>query len=418
MTDQKHLKARIRARMAKTGERYAAARRHVVGDPGRPGTDQGWTLRGGLHPDTAAVMKVLADLGVHLSEAMILGLGGGLGAGYILWQFAAHDTTYLTLGFRHRWNYLDWTDRALDRLGARYRVHTTAGVKGAAAELDAALAAGERAIVVPDRYLVGYWHLPAHLEAHGGHSVVAYAAVDDGVRIDDRNTRPLTVPADVLHRARARISSYRNRMVVVEHAERPEKLTDLVRDAVRECADHLGGTSASFALPAWHKWAKLMTDQRNPKGWPTVFADGSGLTTALLTVWETVEPVGMTGGHLRELYATFLDEVAPLLGEQATQAAEAFRTAGQKWHAFAEAALPADVPEYARLRNLVAAVAEGVALGDHGAAVRAEAAAELWQCRAELDRRPPVAPDLGVLAEHLRAVHTAEREAVELLRTL
>jgi hypothetical protein len=418
MTEQKHLKARIRARMARTGERYAAARRHVVGDAERPGSDSGWTLRGGLHPDTAALAHLLADRGVELSEAMILGLGGGLGAGYILWEFAAHDSTHLTLGFRNRWNYLDWTDRTLDRIGARYRVHTTAGAKGAATELAAVLAAGERALVVPDRYLVGYWHLPAHLEAHGGHSVVAYASTGDGVRIDDRNTRPLTVPADALNRARARVSSYRNRLVVLSDASPPEKLADLVRAAVRDGADHLGGTSASFALPAWQKWAKLCTDRRNAKGWPTVFADGRGLATALLTVWEAVEPVGMSGGNLRGLYAEFLDEVTPLLGERVAEAAEAFRVAGQRWHALAEAALPADVPEYARLRELTAAVAEGVALGDDGAAARAEAAGELWRRRADLDRQPPVAPDFGVLAEHLFAVHAAEREAVALLRTL
>ncbi|SHN38438.1 BtrH N-terminal domain-containing protein [Cryptosporangium aurantiacum] len=418
MTEQKHLKARIRARMARTGERYSVARRHVVGDAERPGTDHGWTLRGGLHPDTAAVAHVLARRGVELSEAMVLGLGGGLGAGYILWEFAAHDTTHLTLGFRHRWNYLDWTDRVLDRLGAEYRVHTTAGAKGAAAALDAALAAGEPAIVVPDRHLVGYWQLPAHLEAHGGHSVVAYAATEAGIRLDDRNTRPLTVPADVLHRARARVSSYRNRMVVVEGATAPEKLADLVGEAVRQCAEQLGGTSTSFAIPAWQKWAKLLTDRRNAKGWPTVFADGRGLATALLTVWEAVEPVGMTGGHLRGLYADFLDEATPLLGERAAEAAEAFRESGRRWHAFADAALPADVPEYARLRDLEAAVAEGVALGDDGAGLRADAAAELWALRAELDRRPPVAPDLGALAERLRAVHAAEADAVRVLGTL
>jgi hypothetical protein len=418
MTEQKHLKARIRARMARTGERYAAARRHVVGDAERPGTDHDWPLRGGLHPETAAVAHVLAGHGVELSEAMVLGIGGGLGAGYILWEFAAHDSTHLTLGFRRRWNYLDWTDQALDRLGARYRVHTTSGAKGAAAALDAALAAGERAIVVPDRYLIGYWDLPPYLEAHGGHAVVAYAATDTGVRIDDRNTRPLTVPSDALHRARARVVSYRNKLVVVEAATAPENLESLIRDGIRECAGHLGGTSTSFALPAWQKWAKLLTDRRNAKGWPAVFADGRGLATALLTVWEEVEPVGMSGGHLRDLYADFLDEAAPMLGERATRAAEAFREAGRRWHAFAEAALPADVPEYARLRDLVAAVAEGVALGDEGAAGRAEAAAELWQRRAQLDQKPPVTPDLGLLADRLRAVHAAEAEAVTALRTL
>jgi hypothetical protein len=413
MTEQKHLKARIRARMAKTGERYAAARRHVVGDT-RPDTDRGWTLRGGLHPDTSAVSHLLADAGVPVSEAMVLGIGGGLGAGYILWEFARHDARHLTLGFRHRWNYLDWNDRTLDRLGATYRVHTTAGTKGASERLSAELAAGRRPIVFPDRYLIGYWHLPPFLEAHGGHPVVVYAETAGGVRVDDRNTAPLTVPRPALDEARTRVSSYRNRLIVVDAAVPPEDPAAPVWAGIRDCVEHLGGSSASFALPAWRKWAKLFTDRRNAKGWPTVFADGRGLAGALLTAWEGVEPVGMTGGHLRGLYADFLEEAAPLLGAGVTEAAEAFRAAAAQWHAFAEAALPADVPEYAQLRELTAAVAVGVAQGSPDAA----AAAELWRLRQDLDEKPPVAPDFGVLAERMTAVHAAESTAVELLRAL
>ena len=42
MTEPKHLKARIRERMARTGERYATARRHVVGaENPSPAVDHG-----------------------------------------------------------------------------------------------------------------------------------------------------------------------------------------------------------------------------------------------------------------------------------------------------------------------------------------------------------------------------------------
>ncbi len=119
------------------------------------------------------------------------------------------------------------------------------------------------------------------------------------VRVDDRNTRPLT---------------------------------DAVRAGIRDCVTQLGGTSASFALPAWQKWAKLLTDGRNAKGWPRVFADGRGLVAALLGVWEEVSPVGASGGHLRGLYADFLDEAAPLLGPVAGEAAAAFRIAADAGH--------------------------------------------------------------------------------------
>jgi hypothetical protein len=418
MTSEKHLKARIRARMAKTGERYTAARCHVVGEPDKTlVTDQGYTLRGGLHPESANISNLLAHLGAPIAEAMVLGIGGGLGAGYILWEFAEPDMKVLTLGFRNRWNYLDWTTRTLDRLGATYTVSSTGGVKAASSALTTALAAGTPAIVVPDRQIIGYWHLPPHLDGYGGHQIVAYAQIRAGVRVDDRNLRPLTVDRALLDQARARVGSYKNHLWTVTAPPRRSDLRSAVRDGIADCVAHLGGDSSSFAVPAWRKWSRLLTDTSNDKGWPKVFASGGGLVGALLSIWEGVEPVGMTGGHLRDLYAEFLDSAAELLDLPALRDSAAdFRVAGELWHAVAEAALPADVPEYARLRELIAAFAVGVVAGDDGAAERAEAAAELWELRAQYDHHPPAEPDFTELAARVAAVHEAERAAVDRLR--
>ena len=106
MTTDKAFKRVVRARMAKTGERYAAARRTLIegaadGHHAEPTTDagtaSGYRMRGGLHPETATLANVLANQGVvsgltgePLTEAAILGIGGGLGAGYILWEFQRH----------------------------------------------------------------------------------------------------------------------------------------------------------------------------------------------------------------------------------------------------------------------------------------------------------------------------------------
>jgi hypothetical protein len=430
MTSQKHLKARIRARMARTGERYATARRHEAGPAEPVARDHGWTLRGGVHPDAANIANVLANLGggPNLSEAMVLGIGSGLGAGYILWEFTAHEnrSRHLVLGYRYRWNYTDWTHHTLDRLGVPHSVANTSGATGAAKALTATLEKGQPAIVWPDRQLIGYWHLPPHLEAYGGHPVVVYATVGGSVRVDDRNVTPLTVDRAALDRARARVVSYKNQLVVVAGPGPELDLASAVRAGIADCVAHLGGDSTSFAVPAWRKWARLLTDTRQAKGWPRVFADGAGLVGALASIWEGVEPVGADGGHLRDVYADFLDEAAPLLGEDgsgsggdaARQAASAFRVAAARWHDVAEAALPADVPEYARLRELIAEVAAGVAAGDEGARARASASEQLWALRAEYDRKPPVEADFAVLAERVGAVYDAERDAVDALRAL
>jgi hypothetical protein len=420
MTDKKQLKARIRARMAKTGERYTTARRHLVGASDSHVTDHGYALRGGIHPDSALIVNAFNHLGyTGLSEAMVLGIGGGLGAGYILWEFAAHNSKHLTLGYRQRWQYIDWIPNTLDRLGVRYEQHATGGAKAAAAKLDESIAAGRTAIVWPDRMHIGYWHLPAHHDGYGGHPVLAYALTGDRVRVDDRNHAPLTVPREAFDRARGRVGSYKNKLISIAEAPGRLDLPVLVRAGIDDCVDFLGGSSDSFSVPAWRKWSRLTTDRRHAKGWPRVFGDGTALVGALCSIWEGAEPAGMNGGHLRELYADFLDEAAAVLDTpDLTGCAEDFRAAGAAWHQVTEAALPADVPEFVRLRELMATLASAIADGDEGDEAREDAATQLWAMRTDLDRKPPIG-DLDALfaaiGERVAAAYEIEKAAVERL---
>ena len=83
----------------------------------------------------------------------------------------------------------------------------------------------------------------------------------------------------------------------------------------------------------------------------------------------------------------------------------------------AELALPADVPEYAALREQLAALHESVfARGDAGAADAAAAAERLWALRAELDDAPPVEPDFAALSAAVGEIYEAEVEAAALLK--
>src|SRR5687768_14292705 len=80
----------------------------------------------GIHPETATLKQVLALQGVKnphtgepFTEAMLLGIGGGLGAGYILWEFKAHESANIVMGFRSRWNYVaEFMQKVPHRLGA------------------------------------------------------------------------------------------------------------------------------------------------------------------------------------------------------------------------------------------------------------------------------------------------------------
>ena len=338
----------------------------------------------------------------------------------MLWEFEAHHTRTLVLGFRNQWQYPGrWAAKTLERLGVPFELHETGGARGAGERLEAALAAGRPAVATVDRQEIGYWHLHEHLSGHGGYPVVVYGLEGGRARIDDRNLAPLTVARERLDAARARVGSYQHRLIVPEPvAVGAEDLREAARAGLADAVAHLAARSDSFGLPAWRKWARMLVDTRNAKGWPRVFADPTGLVGALHSTYAGIEPVGTYGGHLRGLYADFLDEAGARLETPAlVAAAAAYRDVAARWHDVAELALPLAVPEFAELRTELAAVHESVvARGDAGAGEAAGAAARLWSLQERLDRSAPVEPDFGRLSTAVAAIHAAETAAAGRLR--
>jgi hypothetical protein len=404
MTARKHLKHLVRERMRKTGERYTVARRHVVA----AAEDSSWELRGGLYPETAAFANVLANLGVEppLSEAMVLGVGGGLGAGYILWEFEAHGYRALTLGFSRLWQYpARWAAGTAERLGLHAEIHETGGTKAAAAALDAQLERGLPVIVWIDSYRLGYRHEPAHRDGHGGPPLVVYARAGERYLIDDRSSGRVSVSADALSAARARVVSFKNRLIAID----PERI-DLDRDRLRAAVEegirlqieHLSAKSDSFSLPAWRKWARMTTDTSHKKGWPNVFADGRGIATMRASLYTQTA----RGAHLRGLYAEFLDEASDLLARPALRdASAAWRAAAEIWDAIADTALPPGD----ELRELIDRSEAAISRGDSAAAALAAAR---WELQARRDEAGEL-PDVG---DQVAAVYAAEVAALARLR--
>lgn len=399
MTTRKHFKALVRERMRHTGERYSVARAHVEGGTRPPG--DAWELRGGLHDDTAALANVLANTGIvaphtgePLTEAMVLGVGGGLGAGYILWEFDRREARFLVLGHRRLWQYpARWATETAGRLGLHADIHETGGAKGAAERLDAVLDRGLPAIAWIDPYRLGHRHLPTWLDGHGGGPVVAYGRDGGGVLIDDRSTGRLTVPAERLADARARVVSYKHRLIEIDPAL-VEIDADRLRAAVEEGlalqVEHLSSRSDSFSLPAWAKWARMLTG-RGAKAWPVVFADGHGLASAMASIYADAG----RGAHLRGLYAEFLDEAAALLGRDLGGAASAWREAAAAWERLVEVALPAG----SKLRAAIDA--------DDGSE---RLAGERWALQERLDASYAVS--FEALAEAVAGMHAAETAAL------
>jgi uncharacterized protein DUF4872 len=119
------------------------------------------------------------------------------------------------------------------------------------------------------------------------------------------------------------------------------------------CSQMIEGLGiANFGLEAFAKWAEMLTNTKNKKGWSKTFTDGPALQRALSSVYKQIELRGFGGSAFRGLYADFLDQSASVLKKPALKkVAEQFREAEASWHNIALAALPDSIPVLKETRN-------------------------------------------------------------------
>ncbi len=223
--------------------------------------------------------------------------------------------------------------------------------------------------------------------------------------------------------ARGRIGSFKHRIVGLRTSPGPipaDRLRAAMRAGLKDQVDHLRSRSDSFSLPAWRKWGSLMTDRRNAKAWPRVFADGRGLFGSLSAIHENVDgQAGPSGGHLRELYAEGLDEAAAALDNAAlADAARAWRGVADAWEELADAAVPPDLDGAAEAVEAVETLHEAVMVGESGRPRVAAAAEIAWAIRDRYADAFPLPPDriaaiLEDLGDRIGAIYQAELDALD-----
>jgi hypothetical protein len=428
MPTDKDFKRLVRARMGKTGESYTTARSQLRPDPGpdRPGP-----LRG-RHPDTAALTRLLAALGVTdpatgrpLDEATVLGVSGGIGFAYFVFEYEEGATLYLGGRINSYVQKTDATEAALTRLGVPFQARRTSGPATAERQLRAALDQGRPVLATVDVARLRYRAVPDWLCGMTPQDVLVELA-DGQPLLWDLAPAPFPVTWAELAEARAGVRSARHRLVVAEPPERP---VDLAGAAAAGIADTWAGMleppMRNFGVPGLVKWAELLTAPRAPKGWPRLL-DPPGRQFQLLTwLYDWVETAGTGGGFFRAMYAEFLKAAAGPLGrpELAGLAAD-LRELAAAWTALAGAVAAAaggDGPLaraaalLERRRRLVEE--QGAAAAAEVAAVQAELAA-LADATADPQPLDPAALAglLAGLRDRVLALAEAEEAAAAALR--
>ena len=328
---------------------------------------EGYTHIGGRTAETSGLANMLAAVGVEsphtgdaFSEAMVFGLGPGIGAAY--WTFAYGTGSTLTIGTRGS----GWAGYGADailnactRLGAPTEVLETSGAKTAERDLRKTIEAGRPALLQLDMASLPYKRMPRLLERYFPHSVVVCGTDNSGAwLIDDCAPTPLPINAARLAHARASISNLKHRMVLITKGRPVSRgeLSDAVRTAIRATATELlQPNMTNFGLPALEKWGRLVADPTHPHGWKPLFGTDHGLADALVWTYRWIETLGTGGGGYRSIYAAFLDEAAHVTGrEELGRMAPLYRDLAGMWSALAEAATPETVPVLAETRGVLA----------------------------------------------------------------
>ncbi|WP_026532588.1 DUF4872 domain-containing protein [Arthrobacter sp. H41] len=331
MVQNKHFKARIRERMAKTGESYTAARRHLLATlPAASVTPDG--LLPGYLPQSSRTQRaarlwssVLSQAGVvdpitgePFSEAMLAGLAGGIG--FMMFTFEYKETTTATVVTRfHPGPYVE---NLIIRSGAGIEQLATGSTTVASTRLEAALDTGVAVMVRVTPSRLRLEDTPPYEESA---DVVVAGRHSDSYLVDDGGGRVLPVRATDLAAARAGRKADRHWQAhSVEAASgTPAAHESNVRTAVRQTAVALLGTagqvgiserfSKNFGVEGIGTWADRLRDTRTKKGWPALFAYATRRAPALTQIQEFLSGDEWSGpGALRPSYAEFLREAAAI----------------------------------------------------------------------------------------------------------
>jgi len=422
MTAHKHLKQLIRARMEKTGERYAAARRQVIGsrETAQPHPHAASHFAGNV-PATTALRILLTHAGVRaphtgapFTEAMVFGIAGGIGIGVISFYYEKEDfaSFYIAGGIgigvtsfyyekedfasffiagRHQWqDDLVYLTGALAALAIEPAVHESSGSKTAGRQLAEAVAGDRPCIAWVDMASLPHRGMPDAFKGISYHVITVYAVeLEKGTAlIGDLTDHPITVSLADLEAARARIKKQRFRLLSIEPGGSPrQNLRALVEDGLRRCHHGLlhptlPSMRNNARLEALKTWAERLASSADPQGWERVFRPGANLWRGLNFVYVFIESYGTGGGLYRPLFADFLEEAAaavpwPALNEFAGR----YHELGRRWSELADAALPDSVPAFRKAKELRGRIEE--LLHDGGPA---EEARQTWQKLGELER--------------------------------
>ena len=317
----------------------------------------------GLHWETGSLRNALAFQGVAAphtgqpySEAMLLGISGGIVMGYFTFAYQGYDPQVQILTR----NTFDPLQKIYERLEIQTKVHQTASPDKGIRNLVDVLDAGLPAIVYADMFSLPYNALPYDEGMWAMFPILVYGFSEsaDLVSIADRSRVPLTVTGEELVTARGRTKKNKYRLLILE-TPNPTKLQSAVKAGIRNCIQLFTqappkGSKKNFGFLAYKKWADNLVKTKGRGSWQQEFPPGGKMYAALTSAFQNITIFGKDGGAEREEYAQFLDEASSLISNTALKdIAQNFRASAKAWDNLAIKLLPDEVPLFKETRELM-----------------------------------------------------------------
>lgn len=390
----------------------------------------------GRHYETGSLHNILAYLGAQnpttgqsLSEALLLGISGGITFGYFTFAYAGHDPHVALLPR----NTFDPLQTILDRLVIPHEIQQTTNADTAEKKLRVTLEAGDPALVWADMFSLPYNGLGRREDYWAMMPLVVYGLDDEQAFIAGQSSRPHIISREQLAQARGRVKEDRYRLITLSNPN-PEHLPLAVQKGIWQCISLFTeappkGARHNFGFAAYQYWANLLTNTRNKQSWTRLFPPGSALFTALVGdsyqpgAYGWINTWGTADRADRGTYADFLDEAALILDRPALKTVgEQFRRAAEAWGDFANALLPDEVPllkegKELKLRRRQLSWEKGDEAGDEIRAIQER----LEALKAAAAQAFPLSETEIVvffqqLREHVLHIHHLEHEAVTALQ--
>ena len=285
------------------------------------------------HCITGSLRRSYEAAGIPVTEEFLLGLGAGVGFSY--WHFTGTDPFFGGRANIERKGVEGLEKTAARRTNVGIDVRTTTSLRTARTSLERLVESETPTMLYVDMGMLPYLGLPDGYH-FGAHTIVVVGRDDGGggLIVGDRDPEFHSITWDQL--AQARSSTFKpfppkNKWYEFDFSSYSPATPEGLRTAILECCSGMLDPPISNLGVRGIRTASAKTAK-----WPAIM-DEESLRRTCFNAAIFIEPTGGTGGGIfRYLYARFLREVAPTVGEPTLgRIADTFEQIGDRWEEIA-----------------------------------------------------------------------------------